>query len=183
MTLFGIFRHGIPTLAAMMTVVAAAVVTAQPVTRASAQTPTQAAALAAKAGLVGTWVLVRYENTDAKGKFEQPFGVHPRGYFVYDATGHVNIQIARNPPLPNPATDEDAKTQLRDGIVSYLAYFGTYRLDLEAQTVTHVVEGSLMPSYRDTEQVRPFKLEGDMLVTATTMPDGSKYFRELRRVK
>ncbi len=155
---------------------------ARPVAAQAPQSPAQAAILAAKAGLTGTWALIRFENTDAKGKIERPFGEHPKGYFVYDSTGHVNIQIARDPP-PKRAAQNATETELREASASYIAYFGTYRLDLEKQTVTHVVEGSTIPSYRNSEQVRPFKLDGDVLVIGTTEPDGRAYLRELHRVK
>jgi hypothetical protein len=45
-----------------------------------------AAGLAEK--LVGTWLLVRYTDTDPSGKVTFPFGKNPSGYFVYDPTGH-----------------------------------------------------------------------------------------------
>ena len=183
MTLSGILCRRKPMMAAMLMALVAAPVIAQPVNSAATQTPTQVAAIAAQAGLVGTWALVRFDDTDAKGKLQQPFGAHPKGYFVYDATGHVHIQIARDPASPELATEAGTDSARRESPFSYLAYFGTYKLDLEKQTVTHVVEGSSFPPYRNTQQVRPFSLVGDVLVIGTTLPDGSKYYRELHRVK
>jgi Lipocalin-like domain len=49
--------------------------------------------------------------------------------------------------------------------------------------VTHVVEGSLRPSYVGTDQRRPFKLQGDILIIQDHQADGTEYFREFRRVK
>ncbi len=46
----------------------------------------------------------------------------------------------------------------------YVAYFGTYRVDEHKSAVVHQVEGSLKPSYTGTDQPRPFRLNGDMLV-------------------
>jgi len=43
--------------------------------------------------LIGTWRLVEVADLDKDGKWRFRFGEHPRGYFVYDATGHVHIQI------------------------------------------------------------------------------------------
>jgi hypothetical protein len=39
--------------------------------------------------LIGTWRLVEFADLDKNGKWQYRFGEHPRGYFVYDATGHV----------------------------------------------------------------------------------------------
>lgn len=183
MTLLDMKGRCLPTIVAVLMVLAVSPVTAQPVSRGVTQTTAEAALIAAKAGLLGTWALVLFDNTDTNGKLEQPFGAHPKGYFVYDATGHVHIQIARDPASPEPAAEAGTDSARRDSPFSYLAYFGTYKLDLEKQTVTHVVEGSSFPPYRNTQQVRPFSLVGDVLVIGTTLPDGSKYYRELHRVK
>lgn len=170
--------RGVASVAAVL-----AMLVTLPVAAQTPQTPAQAAVLAAKVGLTGTWALIRFENTDAKGQIERPFGEHPRGYFVYDATGHVNIQFARNPPPPKPVAEKATESELREALASHVAYFGTYRLDLEKQTVTHVVEGSLDAGYRNSEQVRPFTLNGDVLVITVTAPDGASGVRELHRVK
>lgn len=148
-------------------------------------TPAEEAAKAAAIGLAGSWQLVRFENTDPQGKVEKPFGVQPRGLFVYDSTGHLSINIARNPPTPPFAKGDDAGTdaEVRAAYDGYVAYFGTYRVDLEKQTLVHVVEASLRPSYSGTDQLRPFKLNGDVLIIGATNPDGSSFYRELHRLR
>jgi hypothetical protein len=148
-------------------------------------TPAEEAAKAAAIGLAGSWQLVRFENTDAKGKVEKPFGDHPRGLFVYDSTGHLSINIARNPPTPPFAKGDDEGTdaEVRAAYDGYVAYFGTYRVDAANHAVIHVVEGSLKPSYTGTDQPRPYKLTGDVLVIGATRPDGSSYYRELHRLR
>ena len=112
------------------------------------------------------------------------FGEHPRGYFVYDATGHVHIQIMKVPPLApfpeenlpkgEPPTAEHAVAAYQ----AYVAYFGTYTVDAGKSIVTHHVEGSLSPEFTDTDQPRPFKLEGDRL----EISDGKAWRRVLKRV-
>src|SRR5580704_2358694 len=49
--------------------------------------------------VIGTWRLVEFADLDKDGKWQQRFGETPRGYFVYDPTGHVHIQIMKAPPL------------------------------------------------------------------------------------
>jgi hypothetical protein len=61
---------------------------------------------------------------------------------------------------------------------AYVAYFGTYTVDAEKNVVTHHVEGSLAPEFTDTDQPRPFKLEGDRL----EIGDGKTWRRVLERV-
>ena len=143
-----------------------------------------AAGLAEK--LVGTWRIVRFIDTDARGKVTYLFGENPRGYIVYDPTGHLSVQIMRMPARPPFAAGDDDKgtdAEVRAAYDGYVAYFGTYRVDEANSVVTHVVEGSLKPSYTGTDQPRPFKLDGDVLVIQGRDKDGSSYVRELHRVK
>jgi hypothetical protein len=137
--------------------------------------------------IVGTWKLVKYENTDVAGKVTKPFGEHPKGYFVYDATGHLSVHIMRDPATPPFAAGADDKgtdAEVRAAYDGYVGYFGTYRVNAEKTVVTHVVEGALRPSYTGTDQPRPFKLKGDTLILLSpASPAGEHYYRELRRVR
>lgn len=151
---------------------------------ASASSVVFAAGLAQK--LVGTWRVVRYIDTDSSGRATYPFGENPKGYFVYDPTGHLSVQIMRMPARPLFAARDDDKgtdAEVRAAYDGYAAYFGTYRVDEAKRIVTHVVEGSLNPSYTGTDQPRPFKLDGDVLVIQVRDKGGNSYFRELHRVK
>lgn len=135
--------------------------------------------------LIGTWRVVEFADLDKDGKWVYLFGEHPRGYFVYDATGHVHIQIMKVPPLkPFPeANPDDGKPPTAEHALAafnaYVAYFGTYTVDIEKHVVTHHVEGSLSPDYTDTDQPRPFKLDGDRL----EIGDGKTWRRVLERLR
>jgi hypothetical protein len=87
------------------------------------------------------------------------------------------------PPFAAGDDDKGTDAEVRAAYDGYVAYFGTYRVDEANGVVTHVVEGSLKPSYTGTDQPRPFKLDGDVLVILGRDKDGSSYVRELHRVK
>lgn len=150
------------------------------VTVAFAQRPARGAR-----ALIGTWRVVEFADLDKDGKWQYWYGEHPRGYFVYDATRHVHIQIMKVPSLaPFPeANFDDGKLPSPEHALAaynaYLAYFGTYTVDAKNHIVTHHVEGSLAPDYTDTEQPRHFKLEGDRL----EIGDGKTERRVLERVR
>ena len=135
--------------------------------------------------LFGTWRVLEFADLDKDGKWQYRFGEHPRGYFVYDETGHVHIQIMKVPPLaPFPeANIVDGKLPSAEhalaAYAAYVAYFGTYAVDAKKHVVTHHVEGSLAPEFTDTGQLRPFKLEGDRL----EIGDGKTWRRVLERVR
>ena len=135
--------------------------------------------------LVGTWRLVEFADLDKDGKWQCRFGKRPAGYFVYDATGHVHIQIMKVPalaPFPEAKLNDGNLPSPEHAIAAYtayVAYFGTYTVDEETRVVTHHVEGSLAPDFIDTDQPRPFKLEGDRL----EIGDGKTWRRVLQRVR
>jgi hypothetical protein len=154
------------------------------VSAASASNP---AAAAGEPGLVGTWRLVRFEDTAKDGKVTYGFGEHPLGYFVYDPTGHLSVQIMRNPPLKPFASGNNEKgtaAEEAQAFEAYAAYFGTYRVDKARHVLHHIVEGGLSPGYTNTDQLRPYKLNGDTLIIDVTDPKtGIRYYRELHRVR
>jgi hypothetical protein len=134
--------------------------------------------------LIGTWRLVEFADLGKDGKWQYRFGETPRGYFVYDATGHVHIQIMKVPPLapfPEANVAEGKPPSAEHGLAAYtayVAYFGTYTVDEKKHVVTHHVEGSLAPEFTGTDQPRPFKLEGEHL----EIGDGKTWRRVLERV-
>lgn len=135
--------------------------------------------------IVGTWKIVTYEDRRADGTVSHPFGENPAGYFVYDSTGHLSVQIMRTPALksfPGMRDGTGDGASYREAFLAYAAYFGTYTVDASKGTVTHHVEGSLRADYTGTDQVRPFRIEGDRLIIE--MRQGQQYMRrELIRVK
>lgn len=137
------------------------------------------------ASLVGTWRVERITDTDIKtGKVDHPYGEHPKGYIVYDPTGHLSVQLMRTPATPPFASGDDAKgsdAEVRAAYDGFVAYFGTYEVDAKKGIVVHRVEGSLMPSYTGTDQPRPFRVEGDVL-TIEGDSEGVHFLRRLRRV-
>lgn len=134
--------------------------------------------------LIGTWRLVQFADLDKEGRWVHRYGEHPKGYFVYDATGHVHIQIMRVPPLaPFPeANSVEGKAPTAEHALAaysaYFAYFGMYAVDVQKHVVIHHVEGGLAPDFIETDQPRPFKLEGDRL----EIGDGQTWRRVLQRV-
>ena len=125
-----------------------------------------AAQMNPKNELIGTWRLLQYETWSPGGSRRTPFGEQPSGYAVFDDTGHAFIQLMRTPPVnPLPAGVGGATAdELRNLYQAYAAYYGTYTVDAETRAVVIAVEGSNLPAYLKTQQVRPFRIDGDKLV-------------------
>lgn len=127
--------------------------------------PQSRSALSDPGSLIGTWRAVRYQTWDAQGRISTPFGDPVSGYAVFDPTAHAFIQLMRMPPAPRFASaNAPTAEELRTAYSAFAAYYGTYTIDDAAQTVTIHVEGSNMPSYMGSQQVRPFRIQGDTLI-------------------
>ncbi len=100
---------------------------------------------------VGTWRLAAFESSDPDSRTFR--GARPIGILVYDAVGNMSVQIAPDRarrrfsgPVaelfsgPRPTPEEAI-----DALSGYAAYFGTYRVDERAKTVTHVRVANLNP--------------------------------------
>lgn len=70
-----------------------------------------------------------FEIHKTDGTVIKEYGEKPLGYFIYDATGHVAIQMMENPAKNSPP--------------KAFAYFGTYRVDTAKGIVIHHVEGAI----------------------------------------
>jgi len=110
---------------------------------------------------IGTWRLVSIA-TDTLGRASR-FGTTPTGYIYYDATGHMAAQIQPDRKRPSwtagktPSGDEAIEV-----VMGYVAYFGTYRVDPAAKTVTHRREGAL--NFDVVDYVRRYEfLAGDRI--------------------
>jgi hypothetical protein len=136
-----------------------------------------------KSDLIGTWrIVLADDRPNDREAWEHSYGDHPRGYLIYDVSGHVSIQFGSDPPTsPFASGDDFAETdaEARHAYEYYCAYFGTYTVDESRGIITHHVEGSLQPSYTGTDQERPFKLIGDRL----ELSDGQTWRRVFERVK
>jgi hypothetical protein len=64
----------------------------------------------AHGGLVGSWRLVSGEDRPARGPSIFPYGAEPKGLLIYDATGHMAIQLMKQSHPKVASGDEDRAT-------------------------------------------------------------------------
>ena len=116
--------------------------------------------------IVGAWSLSTYElRLKPSGTVTTPFGLHPAGRILYEASGQMSAQLMR-PEMtafasddPLRATDEEAALAWRN----YIGYWGTYTIDAKAGIITHHIEGAWLPNWAGQNQTRAFQLSGDSL--------------------
>ena len=118
--------------------------------------------------LQGTWRIARFTTRSLADTLRTfPFGLAPRGYLVYDATGHVFFQAIRSTAIDSlrRGLERDApQAALFELTAGFMAHFGTYAVDTVRRTVTHIVEGELPPRSGSFEVATPFRLTADSLI-------------------
>ena len=117
-----------------------------------------------KQKIVGTWTVVSVVN-DNKGNKTETFGPHPIGYFIFDRTGHVAVQIMKS-DIPkfasnnkNTGTDAENKAVVQGSI----ANLGTYKVDEKDHSASMHYIGSSYPNWNETDQKRSIAITGDQM--------------------
>ena len=100
-------------------------------------------------------------NRDAR--IQLPFGPDPQGFLIYTADGFVSAQLMRTGRPAFHSSDWHHGTP-EEYQASGSAYCGTFEVDEENATVTHVPSVSLLPNLIGGRQCRSINLEGDRLV-------------------
>lgn len=119
--------------------------------------------------LIGTWTLTFAEYRFADGTVNAIYGDHPTGLLIYTDDGRVAVQIMASGRPPFAKNDRLGGTpaETKAAFDGYLAYFGTYTIDAEKQTVTHHLRGSLLPNWVGGDQIRYFELTENRLTLRT----------------
>jgi hypothetical protein len=123
--------------------------------------------------LLGTWELVSYESTEPDGRERLPFG-RAIGRITYDAAGNMTGQVMR-PDRPPVNTREGAVEKIRAAYTGFIAYFGTYEIGEQGDSVVHHVAGALNPSWVGGDQVRRMRFDGEHLILEADVarPEGT----------
>jgi hypothetical protein len=117
---------------------------------------------------VGTWKLISIETRGPDGAIApgpNPVGgVNPTGTVMYDAAGHVSLQIM---PSGRPASlnilQPLSPEQAKEALFGYIAYYGTYTLDQRARVMHIHFDGSLNPSMVGTNGERYYEFNGNRM--------------------
>jgi hypothetical protein len=122
----------------------------------------------AQESFVGTWTLDSIEGKDESGTWaalQDRFGTDPVGYIMYDAGGHMSVQIMSRDRRPFTSKDRRDVTQeeAKDALLGFTAYFGTFSVDPEEKSITHHRIGHIVPNQATEEAKRFFHFDGNRL--------------------
>lgn len=130
--------------------------------------------------IVGVWKLVEASTTLPDGSVQHPYGQPAAGLFVYTPGGHLSLHLHKNPPPPRftqRPTDNELGAVARD----YIGYYG--RWSTSGNTVTHHIDGAMLPNRFGQDAERPFVLCGDVLELSIIASDGRHFYRRLERIE
>lgn len=115
--------------------------------------------------LVGTWKYVVNETTRPDGSKVDTYGRHPKGIVIFDAGGHFALFIAKPNPVKFASNNRLNGTpeEYQAAVHNAIAYYGTYKVDEAARTLTWSIEAATFPNWYGVTQSRQFSINGDKL--------------------
>jgi hypothetical protein len=147
-------------------------------TTSAASLPAQGGGRSAAARLVGTWRLVSFQS-DSQTMASR--GQRPTGLLIYDATGHMAVQIQPDRRRASwPQRLLPAPAQALDAVNGYAAYFGTYTVDEKAHTVTHHREGALNFDVVDYVRRYDFDAKGQLVLLPVDRPENQLVWERVK---
>jgi hypothetical protein len=115
--------------------------------------------------LVGSWRLISFHSQDSNGKTTYPFSQDAEGRLIYEPDGRMAVQIM-DPTRPGFTSDDPlitSEAEVRAAFGGYTAYYGTYSVNPDEQTIVHHIEAALLPNWVGTNQRRLFEFDGKVL--------------------
>jgi len=115
---------------------------------------------------LGAWRLVAFEEDGPNGQTVYPYGPAPAGLLVYDQSGWMSVQIMRCDRARLSPGDWQSipAEEIKSAVDGFTAFFGRFEVDETSQTVTHHVEGHVLPDSVGKSLRREFTFTDDLLI-------------------
>ena len=115
--------------------------------------------------LAGTWRLEAADKLLPDGTRQRDYGAHPDGRLMIDDQGRYVLVIfkAERPDFASPDKSLGTDAEFRAAGLGSSCHHGTIRVDLDAGTLTFLIEDANFPNWRGQKRVSPFELQGDVL--------------------
>ena len=115
---------------------------------------------------IGTWKLISFEHMEPDGSVAYPYGRNPVGLLIYDASGHMSVQVMSSDraPLSSDDLQQVGPDEIKQILEGFTAFFGTYEVNESEAVVIHRVEGHLLPNSVGKTLKRKYELNGNRLI-------------------
>jgi len=122
-----------------------------------------------KEQLVGTWSVVSLVN-ERNGKKTETFGPNPKGYFMFDSSGHFSTHIIRSwrPKFAN--RDNPTPRESIAIVEGTITAFGTYTVNEADHSISMHIIGGSFPIWDNTNQKRFVTITGDQMKYVNPAP-------------
>jgi len=119
--------------------------------------------------LAGVWSLVSSEFRTSSGNVIYPLGEDALGQAIFTESGYMSGQLMRQGRPAFASGDQASGTpeEVQTALQGYVAYYGKCDVDVEQQTLTTHVEGSMYPNWVGSQQVRFYELSDTQLILKT----------------
>src|SRR5210317_1509977 len=116
--------------------------------------------------LAGVWSLVSSEFRTSSGNVIYPLGEDALGQAIFTESGYMSGQLMRQGRPAFASGDQASGTpeEVQTALQGYVAYYGKCDVDVEQQTLTTHVEGSMYPNWVGSQQVRFYELSDTQLI-------------------
>jgi hypothetical protein len=120
---------------------------------------------------VGVWRLISMSRLDGRGAM-RPYWPEAIGLLIYTIEGHVAAQVydRGRPCVTVPWESVDAESA-RTAFTGLATYFGRYDVDPVAGTVTHTIEGAMVPDWVGSKVVRLYRFIDLNCLELRVVPD------------
>jgi len=109
-----------------------------------------------KEQLLGTWILVAWDQLRPDGSRFQKYGTDPRGFHIFERNGRFFAMMAR-PDLPKIGASDPQKAtpeEARAIMAGSIAYYGTYSVNEAERMVVLRMDASTFPNQLGRELPR-----------------------------
>jgi hypothetical protein len=129
---------------------------------------------------VGTWRVERFAESGGGASAARgfQFGPNPRGYLVYDESGHMVFQVVNAASLDSlrelrGMSAPDSLLRIDIARAPFYWCFGTFVADPVNRRITHLLEGEMPPRRGTMEVSTPYRLAGDTLILGDSLQTGT----------
>lgn len=122
---------------------------------------------------IGAWKLISVEVRYAEGNVISLYGENPAGMLLYAPGGQVSVHLMDRSRPAFSGKDKSLGTpeETKAAVTGYEAYFGTFEVHEDSQSIVHHVEGSLFPNWIGSDQLRFYEFcDGRLILTTPPIP-------------
>lgn len=126
---------------------------------------------------IGTWQLKEWTAELNNGSLVFPAGENVTGQLTYDANWKMAVLIMKN-DRPRFISEDPIQALPDEMLAAYdgfIAYCGSYEVDLKADQVIHHIKISFFPNWVGQNQTRNFEFQENLLILSTSVIGSGKH--------